>query len=112
MTTEHANNDEWKRLVTTEGLPVGWVRRVSDDEWHVRPKPGLLRGCDSWIAPSWREQDRLTLDTAAIVGEGNATVVLAAETKPDPSGEDAADDERLDDGELTDDTPQRSDTRF
>ncbi|QZP39750.1 hypothetical protein [Halobaculum magnesiiphilum] len=87
MGPTHADTTGWKRLVTAEGQPVGWARRGDGedgdgegdaDEWHAKPNPGLLRGCDSWIAPSWHEGGRYRLDPDAVVGEGEATVVLAA----------------------------------
>ncbi|QZX99139.1 hypothetical protein [Halobaculum rubrum] len=105
MTTRHGNTDDWKRLVTTTGLPVGWARRGSNDKWHVRPKPGLLRGCDSWIAPSWHERGQLTLDATAVVGEGDATVVLATEAVPEALRDGTTDDD------TPDDTPRSADTR-
>lgn len=103
MTTGHANTTEWKRLVTTTGLPIGWARRGGDDEWYVRPKPGLLRGCDSWIAPSWRDREHLTLDATAIVGEGAATVVLATEATPESLCDRSTDDDHVEDGQTEDD---------
>ncbi|MFC6793312.1 hypothetical protein ACFQFH_02010 [Halobaculum halobium] len=84
--------------MTTNGLPIGWARRGSDDEWYVRPKPGLLRGCDSWIAPSWRDRGRLTIDPSVIVGEGEGTVVLATGSEPESLlGGDTDDDDSVDD---------------
>ncbi|SHH02196.1 hypothetical protein [Halobaculum gomorrense] len=77
----------------TDGRPIGWARR-GDDGWRAKPNPGLLRGCDSWIAPSWREAGRFTLDSDAVVGEGDATVVLAIDSDGDRPGDprsDAAD---------------------
>jgi len=109
MTTGHANTNEWKRLVTTTGLPVGWARRGDDDEWYVRPKPGLLRGCDSWIAPSWRDRGQITLDVTAIVGEGDATVVLTTEATPESLREGTTDDGHVDD-DLTEDAARQADT--
>lgn len=84
MGPTQADKTGWKRLVTTDGRPIGWARRgdgeddADADEWHAKPNPGLLRGCDSWIAPSWHEGGLYTLDPDAVVGEGEATVVLAA----------------------------------
>lgn len=73
---------EGKRVVTTDGHRLGWATRGSDDALYVTPDPGLLRGCDSWIAPSWHERDRFRVDDRAVVGVGEATVVL------DPGGGD------------------------
>ena len=109
MKTGHGNTDGWKRLVTTTGLPIGWARREGDDEWYVRPNPGLLRGCDSWIAPSWRERGQFTLDATAIVGEGDATVVLATEATPESLRDGTSDADRIDD-DLTGDTSRQADT--
>ncbi|MFC7068768.1 hypothetical protein [Halobaculum lipolyticum] len=67
-----------KRVVTTDGHRLGWATRGTDDALYVTPDPGLLRGCDSWIAPSWRERDRFRVDDRAVVGVGEATVVLDA----------------------------------
>lgn len=107
MTTEHGTTDEWKRLVTTTGLPIGWARRGDDDEWYVKPKPGLLRGCDSWIAPSWRDRGQFTLDATAIVGEGDATVVLATEAAPTSPRERTTNGQV--DGDEPDDAPRPTD---
>ena len=65
-----------KRVVTTDGRRLGWATRGADDALYVVAEPGLLRGCDSWIAPSWNERDRFRLDDRAVVGVGEATVVL------------------------------------
>ena len=114
MTTEHGTTDEWKRLVTTTGLPIGWARRGDDDEWYVKPKPGLLRGCDSWIAPSWRDRGQFTLDATAIVGEGDATVVLTAEAAPKSIRDGTTDDDQVDgesEDDLTDTAHRPADSR-
>lgn len=81
MESTRADKTGWKRLVTTDGRPIGWARRGAGEEWYATPDPGLLRGCDSWIAPSWHEDHRFRLDPDAVVGEGEATVVLGADSE-------------------------------
>lgn len=66
--------------MTSDGTPIGWIVDGDGDGLYVRPNAGLLRGCDSWVAPSWGNCAAYKLDETKVVGVGEATVVLAPDT--------------------------------
>lgn len=94
MTDDSRPADRGKRAVTTDGSPLGRVVEADDDALYVRPDPGLLLGCGSWLTPAWAESDAYRVDEERVVGVGDATVVLAvdAEGRSAGTGARAADD--------------------
>lgn len=76
--------DEGKQVVTSDGDVVGAVVRVREGNADVRPKPGLLQGCGSWITGPWDETDLFRLDGRTVERITDEQVVLDS-TERDPS---------------------------
>lgn len=92
MTEQTHGDDRRKRVVTTDGNPLGWAVRDGDGTLHVAPDPGVFRGCDSWLSPSWDEASTYQLDDDAVVGVGHSTVVLAGASVRGTGGRDESEE--------------------
>lgn len=68
--------DEGKQVVTPDGDVVGAVVRVREGNADVRPKPGLLQGCGSWLTGSWDEVDLFRLDSRTVDRITDEQVIL------------------------------------
>lgn len=89
MTDSRQTDDGRKRVVTTEGNPLGWAVRDSDGDLYVEPDAGVFRGCDSWLSPSWDETATYRLDEDAVVGVGHSTIVLGGTSTRETGEHDA-----------------------
>ncbi|MFB6142829.1 MAG: PRC-barrel domain containing protein [Halorientalis sp.] len=74
--------DEGKRVVTADGTVVGSVVRVEAGDAYVRPRPGLLLGCGSWISCPWDEDEPFALERAAVSTVRESEVVLERPSVP------------------------------
>ncbi|MFC7137825.1 hypothetical protein ACFQRB_18030 [Halobaculum litoreum] len=92
MTNTEPDTDTPKRAVTSDGHPLGWASRGDDGALYLHADPGLLRGCDSWIAPSWDDRARFRVDDDAVAGVGEATVVIGVRVAADDAEADRSTD--------------------
>lgn len=68
--------DEGKQVVTSDGDVVGEVVQVREGNADVRPKPGLLQGCGSWITAPWDKMDLFRLDGRTVDRITDEQVIL------------------------------------
>ena len=77
MIRAFTRDDEGKAVVTADGAVVGSVVRTEAGDAHVRPKPGLLDGCGSWLTGPWDGQSVFRLDRDCVESVTPRRVVLA-----------------------------------
>lgn len=68
--------DEGKRVVTEDGEVIGAVVSADEKTVHVRPRPGLLRGCGSWLSCAWPEAGGLRLREGQVTAVTEDRVVV------------------------------------
>lgn len=77
MERDFDSADEGKQVVTPDGAVVGWVERIDDGHAYVRPKPGLIQACGSWVGEGWKERELFSLDHSRVVHVSESDVYLA-----------------------------------
>jgi len=83
MPEQFESNDRGKRVVTAEGYVIGRIDHVEDGEAYVRPKPGLLGGCGSWITDPKTRLRTVPLNRRAVAAI-TATEIRLEERRDEP----------------------------
>lgn len=66
--------DDGKRVVTSDGRVVGWVKCTDDGTALIRPRPELVANYGSLLTSCWDPDDYFRLDESAVTAVEESAV--------------------------------------